>query len=218
MADEYRRHGVPTDRLYVNPLFAPAGPPREPADRSDGRTVLFVGRMTHLKGGDLLVRAAAAAGRSRSVPPRLVMAGDGPQRPTWQRLAVRLGVEATFPGWIEGTELDRLYAAATVLAVPSVWPEPFGLVGLEAARHGVPAIAFDVGGIREWLTDGVNGLLVPGSPPRPDGFAAALSQLLSDPILRDRLQAGARKRATELTAERHVDVMETVFRCSIGPM
>ena len=51
-------------------------------------------------------------------------------------------------------------AGAVLVAVPSLWPEPFGLVGLDAAALGRPAIAFDVGGIGEWLTDGVNGKLV----------------------------------------------------------
>ena len=66
---------------------------------------------------------------------------------------------------------DRLIGAlAAVLAVPSVWPEPFGLVGLEAAARGVPAVAFDTGGIRQWLHHQISGLLVP-----PSGGHAALA-------------------------------------------
>ena len=63
---------------------------------------------------------------------------------------------------------------ADLLVVPSLWPEPFGLVGLEAARHRLPVAAFAVGGIPDWLRPGVNGYLAPGDPPTPGGLADAI--------------------------------------------
>lgn len=54
-------------------------------------------------------------------------------------------------------DLGALYRAATVVAVPSRWPEPCGMVGLQAMHHARPVVDFDVGGIRDWLDDGRNG-------------------------------------------------------------
>ena len=76
-----------------------------------------------------------------------------------------------------------------VVVMPSLWPEPFGLVGLEANRRGVPVVAFATGGIPEWLHDGVNGCLAPGDPPTADGLADALIRCIrslesSDALIR----------------------------------
>ncbi len=58
--------------------------------------------MTRIKGGAVLVRAAAVANRLMPVPLRLIFAGEGPEREHWRDLAVRLGVNATFTGWVSG--------------------------------------------------------------------------------------------------------------------
>jgi glycosyltransferase involved in cell wall biosynthesis len=97
-----------------------------------------------------------------------------------------------------------------VAAVPSLWPEPFGLVGLEAAAAGVATIAFNVGGISEWLRDGVNGVAVP-APPSADAFGAALAGVLSDRARLAALRAGARRLADEMTLASHLDRLEAVF-------
>ena len=74
----------------------------------------------------------------------------------------------------------RLLATADILVMPSLWPEPFGLIGQEANRQGVPVVAYATGGIPEWLTDEVNGCLAPGNPPTVEGLADALVRCLSD--------------------------------------
>ena len=66
-----------------------------------------------------------------------------------------------------------LLASAGLLVVPSLWPEPFGLVGFEAAAHGVPVAGFRVGGIPEWLIDGVTGHL---ADPLPDPVAGCATR------------------------------------------
>ena len=126
--------------------------------------MLFAGRMTPLKGGHVLIAAAARATRLLGRPVRIIMAGDGPQKEAWRSLAASLGVPARADGVGRSEDRARVYGRGLLVAVPSLWPEPFGLVGLDAASLGRPAVAFDVGGIREWLTDGLNGRLVePGA-------------------------------------------------------
>jgi glycosyltransferase involved in cell wall biosynthesis len=212
METEYERHGVPPERLHRIPLFAPA-PQRTRSRRSaePGCHVLFMGRMTNLKGGDLLIRAAARLAR-QGRPIRVTLAGDGPARAAWQTLASRLDVTARFTGWLDPIGCEELLDEASLVVVPSVWPEPFGLVGLEAAARGVPAVAFDVGGVGEWLCDGENGLLA-GRRPDVASLAAAIDRIASDDGLRRRLSAGARDVAARLTIDRHVNTLvEKVFQ------
>ena len=80
------------------------------------------------------------------------------------------GVSVEFAGWLQKDALTLRLASTDVVVMPSLWPEPFGLVGPEANRRGVPVVAFATGGIPEWLHDGVNGCLAPGDPPRRMGW------------------------------------------------
>jgi glycosyltransferase involved in cell wall biosynthesis len=205
MKREFERHGATRVALVPQFTTSPAGSPG-----AGGHTVLFLGRMTGLKGGDLLVRATGVASRraGRSLP--LVMAGDGPQREEWERLARDQGVAAEFPGWLSGADRDRAIAHAAVLVVPSVWPEPFGLVGLEAAAHGVPAIAFDVGGIRQWLHHRRNGLLVPPAG-GAEALGAAIHEVMADDALRQRFGEAALAVAGEMSLDAHIAQLEQVL-------
>ena len=80
------------------------------------------------------------------------------------------GISVEFAGWLHQDALTLRLASTDVVVMPSLWPEPFGLVGPEANRHGVPVVAFATGGIPEWLHDGVNGCPRPVIPPRPPGW------------------------------------------------
>lgn len=166
--------------------------------------------MTDLKGPMVLMEAAGIAGRLLGQPLELVMAGDGPERARLIDAARMWGVCASFPGWVTGETRTSVMRRASVVAVPSLWPEPFGLVGLEAAAHGVPAVAFDVGGISEWLQDGLNGRLV-----RERGSAAALGRALAGilgdaPALR-KLEHGALTVASRMTLDAHLQKLDAAF-------
>lgn len=208
MRRQYAAQGIAEERLHAIPLFA-AAPPAVTAD-GPPIDVLFLARMTPLKGGDLLLHAVSRASRVLSRAIAVTLAGDGPERQALERLARSLGVRASFPGWVDPGERGRLFARAALVAVPSVWPEPFGLVGLEAAPFGVPAVAFEVGGISAWLTHESNGMLV---PPRAgaEGLGHAIAHVLHDRALRLRLSNGARAVATRLSPDAHVAALETVF-------
>ena len=209
MRDEMARHGVPERRLHVLPMF--------PTVRSDAvagggepDTVLFAGRMTPLKGGHVLIAAAARASRLMGRPVHLVMAGDGPQKDAWRRLAASVDVRLELTGWVTLQERARVYGRGLFVAVPSLWPEPFGLVGLDAASLGRPAVAFDVGGISEWLTDGVNGRLVEPAA-GSEGLAQAMVALLNDSALRERMGQCALEAARRLSVATHVERLESIL-------
>ncbi len=217
MRREYTNNGLPAERVHANPLFATraVAPARKPVPLVppvvNNAHVVFLGRMTKLKGGDLLVRAVADASSRLGRPVHLTMIGDGPQRAGWEALARALGVQAHFTGWLDGESRWPFVERASLLAIPSVWPEPFGLVGLEAAALGVPAIATDTGGIRDWLRDDVNGVLVP-APASASTFGERLASLLSDPTRLSALGAGALDRAREMSVEAHVSRLEPILR------
>ncbi len=179
-----------------------------PIERPATDRVFFAGRLTKLKGGSLLVRAMAQASKTLRRPLVLIVAGEGPERETMERLARRLGLAVEFHGWVDRTKCVALMRGVDLLAAPSLWPEPFGLVGLEAGCVGLPAVAFDVGGIRDWLRPGQSGEMAPGDPPTVAGLTQALVRALADPIHRGRLARGAWSMAHEFTLERHCGLLE----------
>jgi glycosyltransferase involved in cell wall biosynthesis len=214
MKKEFVTSGISESKIRVLPLFsvAPIGAQGSAdPDPSNTPAVLFLGRMTSLKGGDQLIRAVAEVRSRTGQAIRLTMAGDGPRRSQWEDMAKRLAVEAEFTGWVDEGRRRQLLEQSCLLAVPSVWPEPFGLVGLEAASVGVPAVAFDVGGIREWLNDGVNGYLVPADPPSHGALATALIRAIAD---RDQLRLmGDRAKlvAGRMSLASHLEKLEQVL-------
>jgi glycosyltransferase involved in cell wall biosynthesis len=210
MRREYVRNGCDESRVHVNPLFPINSLDPAPSPVPSTPQVAFLGRMTKLKGGDLLIAAVRHASREMRTPIQLTMIGDGPQRQEWEARAAALGVPCRFTGWLNDARRWDLLRAASVVALPSLWPEPFGLVGLEAGALGVPAVAVAAGGVGQWLRDGVNGLAV-ASPPSERSFGAALASALSDRSTLAKLRSGAFRVAQEMTLTAHVDRLERIL-------
>ena len=179
-------------------------------DADERPLILAPARLTHPdKGVDYLLSAAVQI----DAPFKLVIAGSGPAEP-WLRekaLEDELGPDRLFwAGWQDSGAMETLLSRAALVICPSVWQEPFGLVGLEAMAHGKPVVAFAVGGIPEWLTDGETGFLLP----RCDtfGMAQAADRLLWDAALRARLgSAGQAQLATRFSQAAHLDALESAL-------
>lgn len=126
---------------------------------SEKNRILYVGQVIRGKGLDLLLRAVSLM----TIPFELVVIGEGSYLESCQNLAKRLGIEKNvqFTGFLTHEKIKEYYREASVVVVPSLWPEPFGLVGLEAMRFGLPVVGFATGGISDWLKDGENGFLLP---------------------------------------------------------
>lgn len=179
-------------------------------------TVLFVGRLVERKGVDVLLDAAARLNPLQDF--RVVIVGDGPERPALEARAARLGLAAVvqFRGRVSEEELVRAYATSQVCVLPAVVDrrgdtEGLGVVLLEAMTHGVPVIGSNVGGITDIVTDGETGLLVP--PGDAEALAGAITRLQRDPALAARLRAAGPRRVEErFTWDAIVAKWEAVYR------
>jgi glycosyltransferase involved in cell wall biosynthesis len=226
MAEEFQRHGI-GDRISVLPYPLP---PRDPAATRGPSTetgpalpcrLLFLGRMELGKGGRTFLDALPPVRSRLGRPLHVTFAGDGPDRNAWESRAAplrapRQGLDITFVGWVDEARRNALLDQCDLLVVPSLWPEPFGLVGVEAGARGVPAAAFQVGGISEWLTDGVNGHLAPGDPPTAAGLAGAIINCLVDPLHHSRLRRGAVELAGRFSVAKHLEALLPLFERVAG--
>ena len=195
MHDELKTNGISEEQISI---ISPSVPllgveatrlPSEPR-------VLFVGQMVRGKGVHYLVNALECL-KERGVDFEARLVGDGPWR-DWIEKKVRnegLHEQVEVLGYRKGMDLASQYAWTRVVAVPSIWPEPFGMVGLEAMHAGRPVVAFDSGGISQWLEDGKTGLLVQRGNYRV--MASALEQLFFDDPFAQKLAADAKTRVEE---------------------
>lgn len=193
-------------RRRVIPLFTTMIPMRGDG-HAERRRVVFAGRVVAPKGVGVLIRAA------RSVEGEFVICGDGWRLDAMRRLARRLGVSdrVSFKGWLSAEDLSRELAEASVVVLPSVWPEPFGLVGIEAFAAGRPVIASLTGGVGDWLEDGVSGICV--KPGDPRALASALNLLLADPERQSSMGAAGKARvASDFSPESHVTALLDAYR------
>jgi phosphatidyl-myo-inositol dimannoside synthase len=177
-----------------------------PAD--EGFTVLTLGRMaqdTLHKGYDRLIDAFARL--PRSIPARLVLAGDGVRRPMLEARARAAGLEgrASFIGRIHDDDLPALYASADAFSlITDMGPgrgEGIPLTPLEAAACGKPILVGNQDGSREAAEDGLSGFVL--DPFDIDAIADRLARLAGDPELRERMGKASRARiAREHSYER----------------
>jgi phosphatidylinositol alpha-1,6-mannosyltransferase len=161
--------------------------------------ILCVGRLIPRKGMDILVEAFAKLEQTKFSHVHLVIAGAGPESERLQEMARQNFIESSvhFLGDIPDEDMPALYGGSILFALTprQVGPdiEGFGIVYLEAAAQGVPAIATKSGGAAEAVEHEKTGLVV--QPDSPRAVQQALERLLNDSVLRAQLGRQARERA-----------------------
>lgn len=179
MRDRFIQAGFPTAKVDVLPYFCPVEPLSGHRTVPARPTLLWLGRARPNKGYRYFVEAL---GR---LPEQVqgILIGDFSAQAAAdvRRLADAGGCQnrVEIRPWSSREAIDGVFAAATIVVVPSVWAEPLGIVGLESLARGVPVVASDVGGVREWLHEGRTGRLVP--PKDSAAIAAAVSDILALP-------------------------------------
>jgi glycosyltransferase involved in cell wall biosynthesis len=158
------------------------------------RVVLAVARLVPIKNLALLVEAIALV-RERVSDVHLVIVGDGPEGAALRQLSAARGLEQaiTFAGAVPFEETPQFYRSADVFALSSTFDNSPNVV-LEAMASGLPVVTTDVGGVGEFVTDGVGGQVV--APDDAQAFAAALERYLTAPSAAREAGAYNRSRAT----------------------
>ena len=150
-----------------------------------GVRLLFVGRVSKEKDLDILVQSFRDL-RRENVPVQLSIVGHGPYSATLASLMP----EACYTGYLNGTELAKAYASSDIFVFPST-TDTFGNVIIEAQAAGLPVIVSDVGGPRELVHDGINGLITKARDAAD--FTAAIRRLVENEPLRKEMSTAARR-------------------------
>lgn len=191
---QLQQHGFPRLKVWtrgVDPqVFSPehrsmAVRQHLTGGRPQARLLLYVGRLAAEKRVELLLPVLAALPGVR-----LALVGDGPARAD---LEGRFPPDRTvFTGWLRGTALAQVYAAADIFVFPSA-NETLGNVVLEAMASGLPVVAAGAGGPLDLVQDGVNGFLYP--PEDQEASCRLVGRLVDDPAVAERLGRQAREYA-----------------------
>ena len=197
MAENLRKNGFTAEKIHLLPPAIQLFNYISNKFNSNMLNIIYLGQLIRGKGVDLLLEALGKL----TLPWHARIVGDGPDRAMLENLADRLGIRdhLEFTGWLENPE--AILSQSDVAVFPSRWQEPFGLSGAEAQAHGVPVVAFDVGGVREWLKDGATGYVVP--PKDTTAMADRLTELFQNPALRQSLGENARRRMQERFSLEH---------------
>ena len=193
------------ERLFVRPMgvdvaaFARPSPYAPPAPDEPLR-IFACGRLNIVKGHQHLLQAVRLL-RDAGRDVELAIAGEDDEGGTGYRKLLEARIEelglgdcATLLGAVDEGEVKRRLWEAHVFVLAS-FHEPLGVAYMEAMAAGVPVIGTDAGGVRELVTDGADGLLVP--PKAPEALARAIARLADDPELARRLAAAGLARVTE---------------------
>jgi len=165
--------GFPSEKISVVPHFYEAK--ESPPPFSPHGPALFLSRLSTEKGGQELLRVWAQIQTGQR---ELWIAGTGPEEPLLRKQAETCK-NVKFLGFLNSEAQRKAWADCSFAVIPSIVPETFGMIVLEAWARQRPVIAYRIGALAETVEDGINGLLV--APGDSIGLAKAMERLASNP-------------------------------------
>lgn len=179
--------------------------------RADDRVILAIGRLSPEKGHRHLIQAFGQLPSAAAARAHLVIVGDGPERANLEQQSAPLRDRVHFAGHQQ--DVWPYYFIADVFALPSL-TEGSPLVLFEALAANAAIVSTRVGGVPETITDGQSGLLV--APGDPAALAAAISRVLQDESLREKLRSGATQASARYTPEQYRQRLAKLYEEVLG--
>jgi len=217
MYDELLNNGVSRDRLVILPPFVSIVDKDSTLNTTEGDTnesvILWVGRFDDSKGERDLLNALSLLKISKW---KALLVGDGPYKDAATHYAKEKGIhrKVSFPGQIPYESIQELYEKCSFVVMSSKVPESFGLVGIEAMAKGKPIIAYDIGAVKEWLIDGVTGILV--KKDNIQELSLAIEKLICNKKLTFQLGLSGNQRVKkQYSQEKHLASLITLYNDAI---
>jgi glycosyltransferase involved in cell wall biosynthesis len=195
MKIEAIKAGIDESKIVVNPLFTVEV--SQPIISNDDpiKRILYIGRLSRTKGVHYLIKIAKELVTKHD---NIVfdIVGDGHDADLFKSLVPdHLKKYIVFHGWQSREQISQHLRKAYLMAFTSIYPEAFGISGIEALMHGKPVVGFDVGGVSTWLKDGKNGFLV--VPKKSVELEKKMIELLTNTNLYNTMSFNARQVALE---------------------
>ncbi|MGV3772147.1 MAG: glycosyltransferase family 4 protein [Verrucomicrobiales bacterium] len=209
MRGELLKNGFNSENIEIHPPVPKNLSVPLRSNFSNRNLIVYAGQIIRGKGVDMLLRSLALV----KTPFECIILGDGSHKAYCEKLSKDLGIadRVKFEGFVPQEQLQSYYKECTLFAISSVWPEPIATVGLEVMRFGLPIVAFDAGGIKDWLTDGYNGYLVPWMDVKK--YASRMEELLNNKQLAKSLgENGLEFVSKHYEFDSYISGLETMFR------
>ncbi|MGB2651008.1 MAG: glycosyltransferase family 4 protein, partial [Candidatus Omnitrophota bacterium] len=181
-------------------------PEKEQGISAEPPEVLFVGRIDESKGIMHFIKVLELL----KCDFKAIVIGDGPDIGKVREEAEKTGIKIEFKGYMKYEEMTQYYRSSSVVVFPSIYPETFGIVGIEAGAFERPIVAFNVGGVSEWLTDGENGFLI--KPYDIEEMAEKVEMLLKNKDTAAKMGTRGREIVEQrFSPEVHIDKLLSAF-------
>ncbi|MDP2946997.1 MAG: glycosyltransferase family 4 protein [Nanoarchaeota archaeon] len=211
-------HNLVNEKIFYPDIAARNNERQKLGISPDKFVIFFAGRLTEVKGVIFLLMAFKNVSQNKEFI--LVYAGDGPERIKLEQYSQEnnLKDKVKILGSIPYIDMGKIYNIADVLVVPSITvgevQEPLGIVALEGMAIGIPVITFGVGGLKEIIKDGYNGILIPEKD--TDKLAQAILEIKKNSALAQKLIQNGKKEieekyTTKVVAQKLINIFQKIL-------
>ena len=212
--ESYVKNVFKPKKSYVIPNIVEQEKYNQSTEKELESNLLFLGNLEKPKGSEYLIRAMTEV--VRKMPDiKLRIVGHGSEEPALKEISLSLGLEdnISFEGFVDYERIPSYYASTSIVVFPSIWPEPFGRISIEAMASGKPVIATRVGGIPEVVEHGRTGLLV--EPGDAHKIAEAVLYLLENKDIAKKMGANgiqeAKRYSSRAISRQYMEIYQNVI-------
>lgn len=212
MRNEALKVGFKSHKLVLNPHFTPVINEEHLRDSSNAeiKSLVYVGRLSRTKGVHYAIKSVIAL-LEQGYKAQFDIVGSGHDENYFKALIPEQHKsQFIFHGWQDREAVDLILRNAYALLFPSIYPEAFGISGIEAMMRGKPVVAFDVGGVSTWLEQNKTGLLV--EPLNQKKYTSAIKEIIDSKTEYKSLSLNARSNALNYFSEKqHMSKLFNVY-------